>query len=218
MNVIIVGNGGSLLDSNLGSEIDSFDLVIRMGCFKIKGFERNVGEKVNIWSNGVSLLKLQKHFDNVQGEKLWAMVPPHNIDSRYISNDYIKNWARLMYTDSQPTYEQHKKWFAKLQLENDVAQMSWSTLFNLVSDMNLLRADISGSNTTYKSFIRPTLGICTVYEAINRYKNIHIAGFDFFENGWYWDKSHTYTIYKHNILLEKIWFKKQVNAGIIKTL
>ncbi|XP_078686258.1 CMP-N-acetylneuraminate-poly-alpha-2,8-sialyltransferase-like isoform X1 [Branchiostoma floridae x Branchiostoma belcheri] len=44
----VVGNGGILLGSHCGSEINSKDYIIRMDVPAIKGFERDVGRKTNM--------------------------------------------------------------------------------------------------------------------------------------------------------------------------
>lgn len=54
MNVIIVGNGSSLLNKPNGEVIDSFDIVVRFNNFKIKTFEKFVGTKTNYWFNTIS--------------------------------------------------------------------------------------------------------------------------------------------------------------------
>jgi hypothetical protein len=48
-NIIIVGNGTSLLNKENGNLIDEFDDVVRFNSYKIKGFEKNVGIKSTIW-------------------------------------------------------------------------------------------------------------------------------------------------------------------------
>ncbi|XP_066284124.1 alpha-2,8-sialyltransferase 8B-like [Branchiostoma lanceolatum] len=50
----VVGNGGILLDSQCGAEIDSKDYVIRMDLPAIRGFERDVGRKTNMTILNVS--------------------------------------------------------------------------------------------------------------------------------------------------------------------
>lgn len=47
-SIIIVGNGSSLINSNIGEKIDSFDSVVRFNSYKIKGYEKDVGTKTNI--------------------------------------------------------------------------------------------------------------------------------------------------------------------------
>ena len=44
-NVALIGNARSILDKDWGEEIDSHDNVIRFGDSKVKGFEKQVGEK-----------------------------------------------------------------------------------------------------------------------------------------------------------------------------
>ena len=46
--IILVGNGPSILENELGSEIDSFDKVVRFNNFEIEGYEKHVGSKCDI--------------------------------------------------------------------------------------------------------------------------------------------------------------------------
>ncbi len=48
MNVILVGNGKSVLDKKLGTDIDKFDIVVRFNNFQLEGFEEYVGSKTDI--------------------------------------------------------------------------------------------------------------------------------------------------------------------------
>ena len=47
--IIIVGNGSSILDNNNGDVIDSFNNVVRFNSYKTKGFENHTGAKTDIW-------------------------------------------------------------------------------------------------------------------------------------------------------------------------
>ena len=50
MKVILVGNGSSVMDNQMGEYIDSnFDLVYRINRFKTSGFEKYVGSRVDGW-------------------------------------------------------------------------------------------------------------------------------------------------------------------------
>ncbi|XP_035665319.1 alpha-N-acetylgalactosaminide alpha-2,6-sialyltransferase 2-like [Branchiostoma floridae] len=53
----VVGNGGILLDSHCGAEIDSKDYIIRMDLPAIRGFETDVGRKTNMTILNVSTPK-----------------------------------------------------------------------------------------------------------------------------------------------------------------
>jgi hypothetical protein len=47
-NIILVGNGPSLLQKKLGDKIDSFETVVRFNNFQIDGYESHVGSKCDI--------------------------------------------------------------------------------------------------------------------------------------------------------------------------
>ena len=47
---ILVGNGPSLLDSELGDTIDSYSEVVRFNDFQTEGFEKHVGSRTTLWS------------------------------------------------------------------------------------------------------------------------------------------------------------------------
>jgi len=49
-DIVLVGNGPSLLAENAGAKIDSFSEVIRFNTFHIKGYEAQVGTKTTLWS------------------------------------------------------------------------------------------------------------------------------------------------------------------------
>jgi len=49
-NLILVGNGTSLLNNKNGTIIDSYNIVVRYNSFKIIGYEPYVGEKTDIWT------------------------------------------------------------------------------------------------------------------------------------------------------------------------
>ncbi|MEI7674743.1 MAG: glycosyltransferase family 29 protein [bacterium] len=52
--ILIVGNGSSLLNSNLGDIIDSYTHVVRFNRFSLDSHEPNVGTKTTIWFTGVN--------------------------------------------------------------------------------------------------------------------------------------------------------------------
>ena len=51
-SIAIVGNGPQQIGKNTGNEIDSADIVIRFNEFEITGYEKDYGEKVDIWFVG----------------------------------------------------------------------------------------------------------------------------------------------------------------------
>lgn len=47
--IILIGNGPSVLDGELGSVIDGFGTVVRLNNFQTKGFEASTGQRTDIW-------------------------------------------------------------------------------------------------------------------------------------------------------------------------
>tara|TARA_R100001460_G_scaffold4800_4_gene13561 strand:- start:29533 stop:30558 length:1026 start_codon:yes stop_codon:yes gene_type:complete len=58
--VLLVGNGTSILDKELGEEIDSFDEVVRFNSFTTKGYEKYTGSKTNVW-----FTCMDKHIEDI---------------------------------------------------------------------------------------------------------------------------------------------------------
>jgi len=48
MTTVIVGNGPSLKDRELGKKIDSFERVVRINAAEVKGYEHQVGSKTDV--------------------------------------------------------------------------------------------------------------------------------------------------------------------------
>mmetsp|Transcript_96 Transcript_96/g.212 ORF Transcript_96/g.212 Transcript_96/m.212 type:complete len:259 (+) Transcript_96:121-897(+) len=48
-NVVVIGNGPSVLEYRLGSVIDQFAEVVRFNEYQLQGFETHVGSRVTLW-------------------------------------------------------------------------------------------------------------------------------------------------------------------------
>lgn len=50
MTVLLIGNGSSVLEEELGEKIDNFNgTVVRMNSYQTKGFEKQVGTRTDVW-------------------------------------------------------------------------------------------------------------------------------------------------------------------------
>jgi hypothetical protein len=67
--IIIVGNGTSVLEVENGSKIDTFKKVVRFNSYAIKDYEKYVGERTDIWFNVIN-------FSNKQNE--WRMAKKYD--------------------------------------------------------------------------------------------------------------------------------------------
>lgn len=63
---LIIGNGTSVLDYELGEHIDKFDNIVRFNAYKIEGYEKHVGTKTDIWATCVPH---KSHVSNIDSYK-----------------------------------------------------------------------------------------------------------------------------------------------------
>ncbi len=70
--IMLVGNGPSVLDSSLGTQIDAFDHIVRFNNYQTKGYEKHVGKRTTIWSRWYALphAKPMNTF-----EEIWINMP-----------------------------------------------------------------------------------------------------------------------------------------------
>ena len=206
MEVIIVGNGTSVLNKKHDKLIDGHDIVIRLGGYVTEGYEEFVGIKTDIWSNGVSTIKIWKYFDeNIINRHLWVMIP-EDISTEY---EYLKQWKKEKYSDYQFSQHVHNERLEKLKKNNMVECVKDEYLKILLKELNIFKYYTIGY------FLRPSLGICTIFTALQKYNHVNLIGFDYLRSGWYWDVNHIHTIGKHNSLMEKIWIEKMNKIGKI---
>ncbi|XP_035697676.1 alpha-2,8-sialyltransferase 8B-like [Branchiostoma floridae] len=76
----IIGNGGILLNSNCGNEIDYHDYVIRINMAPVKNYEKDVGTKANMTLVNLALAKRlpRKLSDTTTREALVERLSPLN--------------------------------------------------------------------------------------------------------------------------------------------
>jgi hypothetical protein len=89
--VIIVGNSPSILTKELGSIIDSYDVVIRINRCITNGFEKHVGKKINVWATTKTRSKRMKEL-NIE-----SFIPDgyENLDCIWLRTPYTKNDLKL---------------------------------------------------------------------------------------------------------------------------
>lgn len=122
--VVIFGSAPSALD-NIGPEIDKYDIIVRVNNYKIKGFEKNVGTRTDVFYSffGSSIRKTKEELIE-DGVKLCMCKIPNAVchptewhkkkgfkygyDFRYHHKKRENWWFCDTYI---PTYEQYMEYF-----------------------------------------------------------------------------------------------------------
>jgi hypothetical protein len=182
MKAIIVGNANSLLQSCNGNLIDSFDLVIRLNKFQIKGYEQYVGTKTDIYCS--KWLNMKYNINTVSAyAKIWLPYPKP------------PNWWTSKGNFKEVTEAQHNSHLLEHGLTADK-----------ITYLDLDRAEEMES--IFKNVCQPSTGLISIMMAIQELYNYEIVytGFDNFSTGWYWDSSHDCLRNMQNsVVFEKIF-------------
>jgi hypothetical protein len=193
MNAIVVGNASSLLNSKNGNIINTFDKIIRLNKFVIKGYEEYVGDKTDIycskWLNmsyNISLVNLV--------ENIWLPYPRP------------PRWWNSNGNFKEITQEQHNKYIKKFNIKN-------------VSYLN--EESTKEMENIFQNTCQPSTGLIAIMMAVQELPNykLHYTGFDNFSTGWYWNVNHNCIKNMQNsILFEKIFLNHMENKYGIKKL
>jgi hypothetical protein len=97
-SVILVGNGPSVLDRKLGSEIDQFDHVIRFNNYTTEGYEDYVGSKTSLWSSHFRGVSNPSSFNRVISIHENATIP-NTVESSFFIPRIFYNKSRKLVQD-----------------------------------------------------------------------------------------------------------------------
>jgi hypothetical protein len=138
--IIIIGNGTSVLEKENGKLIDSYENVVRFNAYKIKSYEKYIGEKTNIWFNVLPL----------------KMLYPR--DTKY-EKIYIHSW--ISDPEKDKIYQQFK---AKYKTENtEILKTSKKECFELEK---FLGERYQAGFPTFSTGIVAIWMMCKLYEKV----------------------------------------------------
>ncbi|MFO0906598.1 MAG: glycosyltransferase family 29 protein [Pirellulales bacterium] len=154
--IAIVGNAGYLADADLGEQIDSCDLVVRMNNFQLRGFERSIGRRTDVFITNFSRSTMS--FDN-----------PHARAARWIVSSRPMNFRRRRDLGVPDRLGEH--------VSAGMSALGASQVF--VPSLEYFAAQV-GRFGTY-----PTTGMMALQLAIDvlapRVSQLFLAGFSFFQ-------------------------------------
>jgi len=207
--IVIVGNGMSCLNNENGSLIDSCETVIRIGQFKIEGFEKFVGTKFDVYSacntkgpfypgNDLDIISFLEKYNIKSCREMWFMEP----------KIFCDQWYKGLFPSTGINIKYH-------DIFEDVIR-------NTSEEIQLLKV-----NKYYNYFEhKPSTGILCIQKCLRETNvdnfEIFITGFDKKDDqwsGWYWDKSCVgRSNFKHNYELEKRIIEYYCDKNLIKRI
>lgn len=157
--LVIIGNGTGVLRAFNGQFIDQCDRIIRMNDFVIKGYEKHVGTRVDIFACGPQHVLSRKEDSLKNINEFWFPFPfPRKGDARYDS------------------YQQAME---KLPVTSRVCHLAQSEMEILENEQKQMGDLAKWCPSTGYRALEMALIQFPKYE-------IFLTGIDFFQGGWYW--------------------------------
>lgn len=197
IKVLVLGNAPSLLDREMGKEIDKFDTVIRINNYRVSGYEKFVGTKTDYAIISPACM---------DSEELRALDPSKVfVSGSNLRDDYDKISKRLM---------DEKRGCKVLPPQENVLKSS------IYVDGLRLEMDFDLAKEQW-----PSTGIIAVQWARDRHgkaAKVYVHGFDFYS-----DNRTTLSRYfgvttkadgKHDFDREKLYMQSMLDKGFIQRL
>ena len=187
-NIIIVGNGPSLLDTQSGEVIDSYDIVVRFNAFVTKGYEEHVGTKTDYWFNTIN-------FQDKYGEAR-------------IQNKYKKIYLHSWQWDPEKDLL-YKTFVAHYQEINNPTELIKTTR-TTIEELQEFTQD--------KDYFSYSTGAMAIWMLSKEFEMITITGFDWWNSDkhHYSDKAPRGNMHKPDKELKFI--NRLIEAGKVKIL
>lgn len=239
-NVIIIGGSGEILKHEKGKKIDAFDYVVRMGDSKVRGYEKYVGTKTDMfrvgWKNhfylkvnndysetfcfvdtelaGFTDLLITRIFDP-DDYKETSSVMQFSVNKQF--STLVPVWKREARSPFAQTH-MHPRISHDFCLE--MFKQYHQTIKNVQYYSQQRKAYISGILKRHDPKIHkyplPTNGILTIDHIITTrpQDNIYITGFDGLKTRYYWRDHDTFS-HQHNSVGEQLLLKRLIKTGRI---
>lgn len=224
LKIIVIANGPNALKYDAGDVIDSFDIVIRMNCYQIEGYEKQLGTKTDIWVTTNDFDRFIADYEGLLEKRKkesfkenWTTDPQDYeffVDKHQIDVDeihLINLWMKNTFGNFVKDGEIHEK-FINLKTFDDgiISSMHKSCRVTVLDEKQTIKVKSNRNLST---------GLHTLCYAIARYKgeDIYILGFDFFKSGkeYFATPKSTWEM-AHDGTAEAAIVKRWKEAGILK--
>ena len=183
-SVAIIGNSANLLNEQIGTYIDSYDVVCRMNNYQIAPYEAYVGKKTDLYVTSL-FNKPGKSAEELREQKVETVFVSRPMSVKYAYNvalgEMLKNYPKVK--DFDPVFVSEK-------------------VFDELYDHLNIKNEANGKN--------PTSGLTFIRALLTEVEldRVFVAGFDFFASAMGNDAMHYYKgdQYDQNDEREKIRF------------
>ncbi|XP_026045966.1 ST3 beta-galactoside alpha-2,3-sialyltransferase 7 [Astatotilapia calliptera] len=210
---VVVGSGGILHGSHLGSHIDQYDIIIRLNNAPVHGFERDVGSRTTI---RLTYPEGAPHSSNeYRKTSIFAVVVFKSLDLDWLTSVITK----------QPLSFWSKMWFWKEVVDHiPLTPESFKIVHpEIIHKMGQV---IEKYELNQRNNILPTIGATGVVMALQMCDQVSLAGFGYDMQHpearlHYYEAIRMDTMKSqvvHDVTAEKLFLKDLVAAGVVTDL
>jgi len=217
LNVVLVGNGRSVLKKNNGKAIDSADVVGRFNYFETKGFETKIGKRLDLWFLGELR---QPGPQGSRGSRLSTgrMNMKLKPTLRYIVPVVYETPSKCSKVSCKPSNSKLKERLGTI----DTVKKAYAK-YGIKKMLEIMPIEVQHKLTTKYAYTEhwPSSGILAIVYCLEKYPKatVSITGYDFLglQLGHYWEKvKKKGTV--HSMKGEAKFIEKLVKSGRVKIL
>lgn len=242
MNVIVVGNSSALLERQLGSRIDAFDRIVRINSFRVRGYEKHVGNRIDIVGTGrIGTVWNQDPAAFRAACEVWMKRPRSycqwDVGTQRVVTHFSIPDEKLRYPDEElywslvrrlveATNRDRPSWRLPFYAER---RPGWLRTLMLRAGCLIGRFQ-SGNHSRpglWRSIrrhlplypLQPSTGVVMLEMALDRFGTgqVHVVGFDQFRGGHYWDRGAT-GLPGHPWRAERQLIDERIRSGQLRCL
>ena len=187
--ILLVGSGGSLKDSKLGNLIDNFEgLICRFNLYNIEGFEKDVGNKTDIWC-----INAKMYFDTYfEGEYKLN-------DNKKITFEDLENFkGNLLVAGTRHLWGKFADSGYMQEALDELDKAKVMTTESLELGFNLIKSHKYCQVCERNHNMIPSTGIQAILHYLNLDYEVYLVGFDSTNNNISKSNTHYYSEHKYN--------------------
>ena len=190
--IVVIANSTSILSKELGKKIDSFPMIVRLGNFVIKDYEKYIGSRTDICST------IWHNFQEVQSHNCEKYILVNHGDSKNTERAALIENVEKLYIPSEKVLYTHKRGD-----DDEIKKFFYEYMDSSIPVNNF------------------SLGFRTLFilKKLFPKAKIYVHGFDFFKTGYYSNSSHNiHRANMHPYIYERACLKKLTRNNVFYEL